>query len=149
MRTALGHLQATDARTRGTYYLCLIAERLLADGDVGAANESLARAEIMLEGSDERWVAAELSRVRGLLEAVQGGVDAKADTHLAAAQAIANGQSARMLELRVATDRARILLAQGNGVEARQLLAPLYGWFTEGFDTPDLKDAKALLDELA
>jgi predicted ATPase len=124
-------------------------ERLLADGDIGAANESLGRAETMLEGSDERWVAAEVSRVRGLLDSVKSGDGATVDAHLAATQAIAGDQSARMLELRVATDRARILLAQGNGVEARQLLAPLYGWFTEGFDTPDLKDAKALLDELA
>ena len=53
-----------------------------------------------------------------------------------------------MLELRVARDRARLLRAQGDGVEARRLLAPVYDWFTEGFDTADLKDAKALLDEL-
>ena len=87
--------------------------------------------------------------MRGLLESVQSGDAAKAHVHLKAAQATANGQSARSLELRAATDRARLLRAQGNGIEARRLLAPIYGWFTEGLDTPDLKDAKALLNELA
>ena len=58
-------------------------------------------------------------------------------------------QSRRTLELRAATDRARLLRDQGDRMEARRLLAPLHGWFTEGLDTPDLKDAKALLDELA
>ncbi|MEE9534333.1 MAG: hypothetical protein V3W06_07930, partial [Acidimicrobiia bacterium] len=149
MHAALGDLQATDARTRCTYYLCLIAERLLADDDVGAANEALRQAETTLDGSDERWIAAELSRMRGLLECVQSGDAAKAHTHLTAAQATASGQSARTLELRAATDRARMLRAQGNSMEARRLLAPIYGWFTEGLDMPDLKDAKALLDELA
>jgi len=148
MRAALGDLQATDARTRCTLYLCLIAERLLADDDIGAANEALRQAETLLDGSDERWVAAELSRMRGLLESVQSGDAAKAHAHLKSAQATASGQSARSLELRAATDQARLLRAQGNSVEARRLLAPIYGWFTEGLDTPDLKDAKALLDDL-
>ena len=53
------------------------------------------------------------------------------------------------MELRAATDRARVLRDQGDGMAARQLLAPIFGWFTEGLDTPDLKDAKALLDGLA
>jgi predicted ATPase len=149
MHAALGDLQATDARTRCTYYLCLIAERLLADDDVGAANEVLRQAESILEGSDERWISAELSRMRGLLEHVQSGDAAKAHAHLTAAQATASGQSARTLELRAATDRARLLRDQGNSMEARRLLAPIYDWFTEGFDAPDLRDAKALLDELA
>ena len=149
MHAALGDLQATDARTRCTYYLCLIAERLLADDDAAAANEALRQAETILEGSDERWIAAEISRNRGLLECVPSGDAAKAHAHLRAAQATASSQSARILELRAATDRARLLRAQGDSMEARQLLAPIHGWFTEGLDTPDLKDAKALSDELA
>jgi predicted ATPase/class 3 adenylate cyclase len=149
MRAALGALQATDARTRSTLYLCLIAERLLAENDNDAADETLRQAEALLEGSDERWIAAEPSRLRGLLESPRSGDAATADAHLTAAQATARGQSARSLELRAATDRARLLRAQGNRREARRLLSPIYGWFTEGFDTPDLTDAKALLDELA
>ncbi|MFQ5535802.1 MAG: hypothetical protein ACE5EM_13435, partial [Sphingomonadales bacterium] len=149
MRAALGDLRATDARTRCSLYLCLIAERLLAGDDIGAADEALRQAETLLDGSDERWVAAELTRMRGVVESVHSGNAAKAHAHLKAAQDTASGQSARSLGLRAATDRARLLRAQGDSIEARQLLAPIYGWFTEGLDTPDLKDAKALLNELA
>jgi predicted ATPase len=63
--------------------------------------------------------------------------------------AVAQGQHARLLELRASTSLARLWRDQGKRTEARDLLAPIYGWFTEGFDTPDLKEAKALLDELA
>jgi predicted ATPase len=62
--------------------------------------------------------------------------------------AIARGQQAKMWELRAATSLARLWGEQGRRAEARELLAPIYGWFTEGFDTADLKEAKALLDEL-
>ena len=65
-----------------------------------------------------------------------------------AAIAIAQSQKARSFELRAATSLARLWRDQGRGAEARDLLAPIYSWFTEGFDTPDLKEAKALLDEL-
>jgi len=63
--------------------------------------------------------------------------------------AVAKGQNARSLELRAATDLARLRRDQGRLTEARELLTPVYGWFTEGFDTADLKDAKALLEKLA
>ena len=62
---------------------------------------------------------------------------------------VSRGQQARLLELRAATSMARLWRDQGKRDEARELLAPVYNWFTEGFDTPDLKEAKALLDELA
>jgi predicted ATPase len=149
MQAAFGEFQATDARTRCTLYLCLIAELLLADDDIAAADETLRQGETLLEGSDERWVASELSRMRGRLVFAQSGNAAKALDHLEAAQAIARGQSSRSLELRAAMERARLLREQGNKEEARQLLAPLYDWFTEGLDTPDLRNAETLLAELA
>jgi predicted ATPase len=76
------------------------------------------------------------------------GEDAEAALWLQRAIDTAHSQDAKSLELRAATSLARLWRDQGKRVEARDLLAPVYGWFTEGFDTADLKDAKALLDEL-
>ena len=147
--SALEDMEAMDARLRCSYYHCLIAERLLAAGDAGTSNENLRQAESLLAASDERWAAAEIYRMRGLLELTQSDDAATADAHLKAAQATAADQSARAFELKAATSRARLLRTQGRAVEARQILAPICGWFTEGLDTPDLKEAKALLDELS
>jgi predicted ATPase len=73
---------------------------------------------------------------------------AKAETHFERALAVSRAQQSKSWELRAAMSMARLWRDQGKRDEARQLLAPVYGWFTEGFDTRDLKDAKALLDEL-
>ena len=92
----------------------------------------------------------ELLRLKGeLLIALDPG--AKADAEVAFCQAIdiAQRQSSKSWELRAAMSMARLWRDQGKRDEARELLAPVYGWFTEGFDTRDLKEAKALLDELA
>jgi predicted ATPase len=92
----------------------------------------------------------ELLRLKGeLLVAFDPG--AKADAEVAFCQAIdiAQRQSSKSWELRAAMSMARLWRDQGKWEEARELLAPIYGWFTEGFDTRDLKEAKALLDELA
>jgi predicted ATPase len=77
----------------------------------------------------------------------EGAPDQVVEFHLESALRIAKG--ARLFELRAATSLARLWRDQGKRTEARELLSPVYGWFTEGFDTPDLKEAKALLDELA
>jgi predicted ATPase len=74
---------------------------------------------------------------------------AKAEAYFERAVAVARAQQAKSLELRAAMSMARLWRDQGKRDEARELLAPVYGWFTEGFDTLDLKDAKVLLDELA
>jgi len=74
---------------------------------------------------------------------------AKAEAYFERALAIARAQQAKSWELRAATSMARLWRDQGKRDKARELLAPVYGWFTEGFDTPDLKQAKALLNELA
>jgi predicted ATPase len=77
------------------------------------------------------------------------GDHADAERSYQQAIAVAKGQSAKIFELRAANSLARFWRDQGKRTEARDLLAPIYGWFTEGFDTPVLQDAKALLDELA
>jgi predicted ATPase len=109
--------------------------------------EALDEALGVLERTKERRREAEIHRLRGeLLLSLPGERDAEACFERALA--VADEQSARMWELRAATSLARFWAGQGKRAQARDLLAPVYGWFTEGFDTADLKDAKALLDEL-
>jgi predicted ATPase len=97
-----------------------------------------------------RWIEAELHRLRGeLLLALPEPDQSEAEACFRQALAVASQQQAKFWELRAATSLARVWRDQGKRAEARDLLAPIYGWFTEGFDTADLKDAKALLDELS
>jgi predicted ATPase len=96
----------------------------------------------------ERWFEAELNRHKGQLLLRQGHSEAAEELYRRALS-IAREQEAKLWELRAAASLARLRRDQGRRAEARDLLAPVYGWFTEGFDTPDLKDAKALLAELA
>ncbi len=92
---------------------------------------------------------AELHRLKGvLLLSLSDGNGAEAEACFKQAIEIARGQSAKSFELRAAMGLARLWHGQGKRAEARDLLAPVYGWFTEGSDTADLKDAKALLDDL-
>jgi predicted ATPase len=99
------------------------------------------------ERTGERWFAAELNRHKGELLLRQGHSEA-AEEQYRKALSIAQGQEAKLWELRAAVSLARLRYEQDRRAEARDLLAPVYGWFTEGFDTPDLKEAKALLDQL-
>jgi predicted ATPase len=93
---------------------------------------------------------AELHRLRGeWLIARRSGEHAEAAACFDRSLAVARRQGAKMWELRTTVSLARLRRERGRHAEARDLLAPVYGWFTEGFDTPDLKEAKALLDELA
>jgi predicted ATPase len=103
----------------------------------------------MSERTGQHCYDAELHRVRGdvLVRATQSDFDA-AEAAFAHAIEIARRQHTRSLELRAAMSMARLWREQGKRDEARDLLAPVYGWFTEGFDTLDLKEAKALLGEL-
>jgi predicted ATPase len=101
-----------------------------------------------IETTEERISEAELCRLRGdLLNAT--GDRAAAERRYHQALAVAERESAKLWELRAATSLARLWRDQGKRTEARDLLAPIYGWFTEGFDAPVLQNAKALLDQLA
>ena len=110
---------------------------------------ALAEAEMRMGQSGERWQEAEIYRLKGELTLSMEGADAAAEQCFRTAIEVAREQQARSPELRAATSLARLWVEQGKRAEARDLLAPVYGWFTEGFDTADLKGAKVLLDELA
>ena len=130
------------------FYLTTFAEIYGLAGQPQKGLERLREAAVLLETTQECWAEAEMHRMRGtLLLSIQDQAAAEDSFHKALA--VAQRQSARLWELRAATDLARLWLDQGKRDQARDLLAPVYGWFTEGFDTLDLKEAKALLDELA
>jgi predicted ATPase len=104
-----------------------------------------------MKTTKERWWEAEVHRTAGeiALKSLPEPDAAKADAYFKDAVAVARAQHAKSWELRVAMSMARQCRDQGKREEARELLAPVYGWFTEGFDTRDLKEAKNLLDELS
>jgi len=110
--------------------------------------EALNDALQMVERTGERWLVAELCRRKGQLLVRQGQAGAAEELYRKSLS-VAEEQGAKLWKLRAATSLARLWGEQRRRVQARDLLAPVYGWFTEGFDTADLKEAKALLDELA
>jgi predicted ATPase len=95
--------------------------------------------------NNERWWDAELHRLRGELMRAQGADAGPVEAAFRRALEVAQSQQAKSLELRAATSLARLLLAQSRAAEAKELLAPLYSWFTEGLDTPDLQAARSLI----
>jgi len=127
--------------------LCLLAQALTLQGSHDAALATLAEGFERIEASGERTWQAELHRIHGLVLRAQNQLD-EAQASLQRALHVAQTQQAKSLELRAATSLARLWGEQGRRVEALESLAPVYGWFTEGFDTADLKEAKALLDQL-
>jgi predicted ATPase len=119
-------------------------------GQFEDARRCIGEAIAAAETSGERWWEAEFHRTAGEIERIAPERDAaKAQTSFERGLEIARAQQARSFELRAATSLARLRRDQGRHGEALGLLAPVYGWFTEGFDTPDLKEARSLLEELA
>ena len=103
-----------------------------------------------IEATKERWFEAEANRIAGEIALRAPEPDgAKAQEYFERALMVARQQQAKSWELRASMSLARLWRDQGKVQQARELLAPVYGWFTEGFDTRDLKEAKALLEELA
>jgi predicted ATPase len=129
--------------------LSVAAEAAGGAGDLDLTLKLIADGLERIERNEEHWFAAELHRLKGeALLALSPERAAEAEASYHQALAVACDQGARLWELRAATSLARFWRDQGRRAEAHDLLAPVYGWFTEGFDTADLKDAKALLDEL-
>ena len=141
---------ATGAEMLRPYCLALLAEAHGAMGQPAEGLMTLTEALLLTDKTGERWYEAELHRLKGeLLLQQHADNQADAETCFQHALDLARKQQAKSLELRAATSLARLWQQQGKRQEAHDLLAPVYNWFTEGFDTADLQDAKALLDELA
>ena len=140
---------ATGAEVFRPYFLAVLAEAHGIMGQPEAGLTVLTEALTLADNTGERWYEPDLYRLEGELLLQQS-----ADHHAAAqacfqhALAVARAQQAKSFELRAATSLCRLWQRQGQGAAARELLAPIYGWFTEGFDTADLQEAKALLGEL-
>ena len=130
------------------YHLALLSEVLDRMGNHEGALAALASALAWVEQSGERWWEAEIHRLKGVSLLSQEKF-AESEASFERSIRIARRQQAKSLELRGATSLTRLRRNQGRRKQGHDLLAPIYGWFTEGFDTPDLKEAKALLDELA
>ena len=119
-------------------------------GQLDEAWRCIGEAMIAIETTKERWFEAEADRIAGEIALKLPKPDAaKAEAYFEHALAVARQQQAKSWELRAAMSMARLWRDQGKRDEARDLLAPVYGWFIEGFDTLDLKEAKALLDQLS
>jgi predicted ATPase len=128
--------------------LCLLAEGYLRAQCCSEGQEQVVQALAIAAETRERWYLAPLYQVKAELQ-MRAGTDVEAvEMDLQRSIDIARRQSAKIWELRAATSLARLWRDQGERAEARDLLAPIYGWFTEGFDTPVLQDAKVLLDQL-
>jgi len=155
MRRGIATFEATGAKVARPINLCLLADAYAKTGQPGEGLEVLDEALDAVNDTGEGWWEAELHRLRGELlraqraqRAGQMGAEGEAEACFRQAIEVARRQEAKSWELRATTSLARLWQRQGRTDEARQVLAHIYGWFTEGFDTPDLKEAKALLDAL-
>jgi predicted ATPase/DNA-binding winged helix-turn-helix (wHTH) protein len=150
MRQGLVAYQATGAAVFRPYYLAFLAE---AYGKLGQAGEGLTLLDEALAAvheTGERFYEAEIYRIKGELLLARSAEDyGEAEACFQQALTVARHQQAKSSELRAAMSLSRLWQHQGKRAEAQELLAPIYGWFTEGFDTADLQEAKAMLEELA
>jgi predicted ATPase len=147
IRSGSTDYRATGAAAWAPFHLGLLSRTCEVSGQVEEASSLLDKALHIVERTGERWFAAELNRHKGQLLLRQGHADAAEELYYKALS-VAREQKAKLWELRAVASLARLCRDQGRHGEARDVLAPVYGWFTEGFNAPDIKDAKALLDEL-
>jgi predicted ATPase len=148
LREGLAAYVGTETQVWLSFHHALLAETYQLQGDAEEALHILADALRLTERTGERWYAAELHRRIGEAHR-QRGAEAAAHQSFDQALAIARSQGAKLWELQAATRFGRLLRDQGRPTDARSLLAPVYTWFSEGFDTVPLREGKALLEELA
>jgi tetratricopeptide (TPR) repeat protein len=144
---ALSAYRATGALRFVPFFLLLQADALQRARRRTAALERLAESLHLIEKTHERWCLSELHRLKGELLKAEGERE-QAEACFKEAIAVSRRQSAKAWELRAAVNLGRLWCKQGKRIDAQNLLEPLYNWFTEGFNTPDLQRAKTLLDEL-
>jgi predicted ATPase len=167
IREGIAALRATGGKFNLTYYLALLVEACGKAGKTEQALSTLAEAQAVVDENGERLYEAELYRLKGQLTLQLGALadnseysipahtlrgtqsEIEAEGYFRRAIEIAGLQNAKSWQLRSTSSLARLLAQVGRRDEARTMLAEIYGWFTEGFDTADLKEAKALLDELS
>jgi predicted ATPase len=149
MQQGLSAYRAGGSRGRLTHFLAMLAEAQGDAGQVLAAKDTLEEALTLAEGPGEPWIKAELYRLKGeLLRQDSTSSQGEVEACFHHALSIARNQQAKSWELRTATSLARLWQSQDKRQDAYDLLAPVYSWFTEGFDTADLQEAKTLLEEL-
>ena len=149
MVEALQAYGATGARFQSPYLRTLIAEIMLRENDIDGGLDIIADAEHMVQESGENYFLPEILRLKGELLYAKGNDEDKAESCFLKSLEVARSQSAKSLELRTVTSMARTMRDRGETAQAFELLHPVYEWFTEGFETADLKAAKTLLDELS
>ena len=150
LTTGLKAYQSTGATVFVPWYLTYLATAYRSLSQHGDAQRMISEAIEAVDSTNERWCEAEVLRVAGEVASLgpeQNSADAQ--KHFERALAVARQQQAKSFELRASMSLARLWRDEGKVQQARELLAPVYGWFTEGFGTRDLKEAKALLEQLA
>lgn len=149
IRQGIGLSDATGTMALGTVWRGMLAEACLQAGDYAAGLAALDEARLLADSNNERLWAAELLRLRGMLHIAQDREQIPfAEQCFQNAICTAQAQSAKSWELRAATSLSRLWAENGERQKGLDLLTPVYGWFTEGFNTPDLREAKTLLDQL-
>jgi predicted ATPase len=150
LRQGFADLLATGAGIREAYYRALLAEAAWSRGNSETGQQLLAEAFAAVQRTEERYWEAELYRLQGELLGQEAERPQRegAEAHFLRALEVARSQQAKSLELRAAMSLGRLWQEQGRRDDTRTLLVPVYHWFTEGFDTADLREAKALLDAL-
>jgi predicted ATPase len=150
IRESLGRMRAMGNELLRSFWLVLMAKEYARVGSPGEGLLLLDEASDTVNRTEERYCEAELYRLKGELLLQRALADSAVEAAACFHQAIdvARGQGAKSLELRAVMSLARLWQMQGKNEEGRKMLADIYGWFTEGFDTADLKDARVLLDQL-